>query len=282
MAAAASGTPENRRESAPAATRARLDDIALAARHARSQRGFFRALAGGSPGARLISSEALKGVQATAVPVRPWFSIFNSVVYENCSELEAALPTLERDYAKAAIKAWSVWVPPEDQSAPSLLEQASFVCQARPLRMASELDDLDLEPRSQLDPVAEPTWDMVARCNDRAYGVLEQWTMAAVVESMDDPASHLRVAQANGEVIAALLAREDDGDCYLWFVATVPEAQRRGVAAELVRGALRAARTRGCRTTSLESTPSGEALYAQLGYRALGRFQRWESSTPSP
>lgn len=138
-----------------------------------------------------------------------------------------------------------------------MLEEAGFVCEGNPLRMAAPLSEIDLVPRTKLDLVTDPSWEIVARCNDRAHGVLEDWTMAAVFESIDDRLSHLHAARADNEVIAALIAREEDGDCYLWFVATVPEAQRRGVGAELIRRALREARERGCQTTSLESKLRG-------------------------
>jgi ribosomal protein S18 acetylase RimI-like enzyme len=248
-------------------------DATLAARQAQSQRGFYRALAGGSPEAQLIE---LEGVQATVIPARPWFSIFNSTFYANGNTLEAALPALGRGYAKAGVMAWSVWVLSEDQPAGSLLDAAGFVCAATPLRMAASIAQIDLEERIELDFVGDPSWEMVARCNDRAHGVLEDWTMAAVFQSMDDAPSHLHAARADGGVVAALIAREHDGDCYLWFVATVPEAQRMGIGAELVRRALIDARGRGCQTTSLESTAAGERLYTKLGYRSLGRYERWE------
>jgi ribosomal protein S18 acetylase RimI-like enzyme len=77
-------------------------------------------------------------------------------------------------------------------------------------------------------------------------------------------------------VVAALLARELDGDCYLWFVAAVPEVRRRGLASELVRVALLDARERGCTTTTLESTKMAEPVYEQLGYHAFGRYGMWE------
>jgi ribosomal protein S18 acetylase RimI-like enzyme len=251
----------------------RPSDHGFLRRQAASQRGFYRALASGSPGARLVE---VRGVQATVVPVRPWFSIFNSAFYENRRTLEAALPTLGHEYAQARVMAWSVWVPPEDQPATSLLEAFGFVCESTPLRMAAALSEIDLEQQMELDPVSDPTWEMVARCNDRAHGVLEDWTMAAVFQSMDDAPSHLHAARVDGEVIAALIAREQDADCYLWFVATAPEAQRKGIGAELMRSALSGARDRGCQTTSLESTPAGARLYTKLGYRSLGRYQRWE------
>jgi ribosomal protein S18 acetylase RimI-like enzyme len=128
-----------------------------------------------------------------------------------------------------------------------------------------------------LDLDLDPSWELVARVNDRSHGVLEPWTMAAVFSTMCDPASHLHVARKDGEAIAALIAREHEGDCYFWFVATVPEAQRSGTASELMRHALREARRRGCTTSTLESTMVAEATYRRLGYRALGRYEMWEA-----
>ena len=46
-----------------------------------------------------------------------------------------------------------------------------------------------------------------------------------------------------------------------------------------MRHALREVRQRGCTTTTLESTKMAEPLYAELGYRSLGRYQMWELRT---
>lgn len=254
-----------------------VTDDQLRHKQAASQRGFFRALAAGAQGSR--SYEAPGGVQATIAPVRPWFSIFNPVVYEDVSKLGAALPNLAEEYATAGSKAWSVWVPPGDEEARRVLEAFGLVPDSTPMLMAAAIDEVDLDAGPPLDLHPEPTWEMVARCNDRAHGVLEEWSMAAVFTEMDDPATHLHVALDRGEVASALLAREHDEDCYFWFVATVPEARGRGLASELVRHALRKARGRGCRTTTLESTAMAETTYARLGFRALGRYCMWEHRT---
>ncbi len=244
---------------------------------AASQRGFFRALAGGSEGSRLYEADG--GVQATIAPVRPWFSIFNSVVYEDAAKLGAALPGLAKEYEASGSKAWSVWVPPGDEEAPRLLGEFGLMPDSTPMLMAVPIDEADIEAERSLGLHPDPTWEMVARCNDLAHGVLEEWSMAAVFADMDDPATHLHVAMDTGEVAAALLAREHDQDCYFWFVATVPEARGRGLASELVRHALREARERGCRTTTLESTAMAESTYARVGFRALGRYTMWEHRT---
>lgn len=142
--------------------------------------------------------------------------------------------------------------------------------------MGAPISEIDLDQRMELDLHPAPTWRMVATCNDLAHGVLEDWSMTAVVEHVDDPATRCYAATLHGKVACALLAREHDDDCYFWFVATIPEARGRGLAAELVRIALRAAQQRGCETTTLESTAMAESLYSNLGFRALGRYQMWE------
>lgn len=242
-----------------------------------SQRGFFRALASGSDGSRLYEAEG--GVQATIAPVRPWFSIFNSVLYTDAEKMSAALPWLAAEYEAAGSKAWSVWVPPGDEHAPQWLRSFGLVEDSTPTLMAARIEDTDLNARQTLELHPNPTWSVVARCNDRAHGVLEDWSMAAVFADMDDPATYLHAVVEDEQVACALLAREQDRDCYFWFVATVPEARGRGLASELVRHALREARDRGCRTTTLESTSMAETTYARIGFRELGRYRVWEHRT---
>jgi GNAT superfamily N-acetyltransferase len=214
---------------------------ALSRRQAASQRAFYRAIAGGSPGASLLT---LQSVQATLVPVREWFSIFNSVFYDDPADLDRAHVALTRAYETAGIKAWTVWVPPHESRVASMLERRGHVLDSTPMLFAAPIDDLDIEPRIDLDLDPDPSWEVVASVNDRAHGVLAPWTMAAVFSTMRDPASCLHVARSDGEPIAALVAREHERDCYFWFVATVPEAQRAGIASELMRHALREARAR--------------------------------------
>jgi ribosomal protein S18 acetylase RimI-like enzyme len=252
----------------------KIDEEELRRRQTASQRAFYRAMASGSPGASLLE---LQGVQATLVPVREWFSIFNSVFYDDPGDLERAHAVLTRAYDAAGMKAWAVWVPPDELRAASLLQRRGHALDSTPMLFAAPIDALDLQPRIELDLDLDPTWELVARVNDRAHGVLESWTMAAVFSTMRDPASHLYVARRNSEAIGALIAREHEGDCYFWFVATVPEAQRSGTASELMRHGLREARRRGCTTSTLESTLVAETMYRRLGYGALGRYEMWEA-----
>jgi GNAT superfamily N-acetyltransferase len=63
------------------------------------------------------------------------------------------------------------------------------------------------------------------------------------------------------------------------MVATHPTAQRQGLSTALIKQALRAARERGCTTSSLEASAAGRPVYERLGYRPLGRLAMWEHST---
>ena len=253
-----------------------MNDQVWRERQANSQRAFYRALAGGSPSARLVELDA---AQATLVPIREWFSIFNSVLYTDPSSLNRCHARLARAYADAGIKAWTVWVPPTDAETGTMLESRGHRRDSTPMLFAANIQALDLSPVIELDLDPDPSWRLVAEINDHAHGVLEPWSMAAVFQTMHDPASHLHIAWMDEAPVSALIAREHQGDCYFWFVATVPDARGRGIASELMRHALRQAHQRGCTTTTLESTQMAETLYTNLGFHPLGRYTMWEHRT---
>ena len=171
-------------------------------RQAQSQRAFYRALAGGSPGAKLLE---LDHVQATLVPVRGWFSIFNSVLYANPASLERRHGRLAASYEDAGITAWTVWVPPTDSETGAMLESHGHHLDSTPMLFAADIQSLDLSPAIHLDLDPKPTWHVVAGVNDRAHGVLQPWSMAAVFQIMHDPASHLHVARLDGAPVSALI-----------------------------------------------------------------------------
>lgn len=254
-----------------------IGDRELLGRQVASQRAFFRALGAASQGASVL--ELAGGVQATAAPIRPWYSIFNSVLF---TESEALLGHLERVrdfYREAGSMAWAVWVPPWELALDEALDQAGLRVDSTPMLMAAALEDLDLAPQQELTLMPGATARDVASVNDRAHGILPEWSMTAVFESLDGALARPHVACADDVPACALLAIEHDHDCYLWFVATVPEARGQGLASELVRHALRDARARGCTTTTLESTAMAERTYSRLGFRSFDRYRMWECRT---
>jgi ribosomal protein S18 acetylase RimI-like enzyme len=250
------------------------DDAELAARHARSQRAGYRAIAEGSPGARTVEPAA--GVQATVVPARPDRSLFNAVLFEEPAALLAALDRLAALYAQTGVRAWTVWTQPGDGVTPRALAAAGHAHDGEPMLMGAALDELDLRARAEMDLAPTDAWDAVARCNDAAYGLAPEQGFAAALGSLCDPAARAWVALEGGEPVAAAGTLVHERDCYVLFVATVPAAQGRGLASELMRRGLRDGRERGCTTTTLEATARGEPVYARLGYRALGRMGMWE------
>jgi GNAT superfamily N-acetyltransferase len=255
------------------------EEAELRRRQATSQRGLFATIATGSRGARLLEHP---GVQATIVPVRRSFAFFNSVFYDDPRALERALPALEDEYLQAGVKAWTVWVPPGDGEALAIVEAAGYLRESSPMLMGAAIAEIPLDAPEGDEQVCEPSWGEAARCNDRAYGVPEHRSMAAVVEHVQDPACHLYGVAREGTVVSTLVARELERDCYFWFVATDPDAQHEGLASVLVRRALREARARGCTTTTLESTPAGEAVYTRVGFRPFGRFEMRERRVEEP
>jgi GNAT superfamily N-acetyltransferase len=256
------------------ASRITFEDAKLAARQLKGHHDFHRALARGAPGSRLLE---LPGVEALVVPACPWFSVINCVfAYEGALALQDAMPELDREYGRAGIPAYRVWVPPEDERSGSVLAKGGFGYRGFVLRMGSYLPGQDLEPCLPLELVPNPTWDTVARCNDRTYRLPTGVSIAAMFSSLDDPTFHLYAARVNDEVVSVLATREDGGNCYSCFMATVPEAQRAGIGTELVRLAKRAARDRGCETSTGESTLVGERLYRKGGARHLGQLYVWE------
>jgi predicted acetyltransferase len=77
--------------------------------------------------------------------------------------------------------------------------------------------------------------------------------------------------------MACLGAFDHDGDCGIYFVATVPEARGRGLASALLRQTLVEARDRGCATSSLQATAAGFPIYERIGYLDAGAIEMWES-----
>jgi ribosomal protein S18 acetylase RimI-like enzyme len=83
-------------------------------------------------------------------------------------------------------------------------------------------------------------------------------------------------ANLNGAPAAVALALHHGRDCGVSFVATVPQARRRGLATEVMRSVLADALRHGLDTVTLQATEQGERLYVRLGLRRLGNMELWE------
>jgi len=65
-------------------------------------------------------------------------------------------------------------------------------------------------------------------------------------------------------------------DASVGWVATLPQARRRGLASGVIRAALRKARERGRTSTTLWASAMGAPVYGRLGYRTVGHLHLWE------
>jgi GNAT superfamily N-acetyltransferase len=236
-----------------------------------SLRAFCAALGRGSEGARAV---ALDGVLAAVVPASPERSVINSVMYESAEALEPALARLGEIYEEAGVGAWTVWAPERDGVASAILERAGHRLDALPTAMAMELGGFDRQPSTRVEIDTEPDPVELGRINDRAYGFDGDDFARALTRR--PPGLHAYVARVDGVPAACVGALDQEDDCGIFFVATLPEARGRGLATELMTRALADGRGRGCHTTSLQATEAGYPIYARLGYRDCGKLQMWE------
>ena len=254
---------------APAVT-----DAELAARQLDSQLALFEAQLAGARGSR--AERPADGVLATIAPGAPERSLPNAVLYRDPAALtDDVLDDVGARYAAAGVRAWTVWVRPGDAALAERLAARGHAHDAQPMLMAAPMAELDLAPRRDLDLDPAPRWADVAALNDAAYGL--DGEVAAMLDGVDDPAAALWVARVDGTPAGTVVIRPHEGDAEVFWVAVAPQARGRGIAGELMRRALAAARDDGgCTTASLEATAMGEPLYAAMGFRSLGRFGMWE------
>ena len=251
-----------------------MDDATFLHRRRLSQIVGYRGIGSASPGARC--RDVRPGLLASVVPVTPSASLPNSVLYLDPESVLDAYDELVAIYAAAGVRAWTVWVVPQDDELAAELEARGHALDGTPTMMAAGIDELDLDRGDELDLDPEPTWDAIGALCDLAFG-LPPGSLAPGLAGMTHPALRPWVARLDGDPAACLATIDGpDGDCSLQFVATAPAARGRGLATALVRCALRDARERGATTVSLEASAMGAPVYARLGYRAFGPVRMFE------
>jgi len=172
------------------------------------------------------------------------------------------------------VRSWTVWVPEQDDESASLLEHAGHRLDAEPAAMALMLEDWTAS-ETAADARVEVGGAMseVVRINDRAYGYTDEFARA--LAGWRDQA-WIYIARDGERAVSCVVAMDHEGDCGIFFVATMPEARGRGLATALMQHALRDGRKRGCTTSTLQATKAGAPIYARLGYLNLGALQMWE------
>src|SRR4051812_13378544 len=206
------------------------------------------------------------GVGALVTPHVPDRSIVNCVICQPGADLERAYDWLEQAFAQAS--AWTVWVPDRERRQAAFLESRGHKLDADPAMMVADLGSFT--PSLPVPDWKPATVEDLARINDAAYPWRDGSVERAILGSAyADDSFHLYIAED-----ACVLGIDDcDGDAGVFFVATLPEARGRGLAAGLLSTALVEARERGCDVSTLQATKMGESVYARVGYQRFGAIE---------
>jgi GNAT superfamily N-acetyltransferase len=215
------------------------------------------------------------GVFAAVNPQVPERSVFNSVLYESHDALAAALDELAAAYDEAGVRAWTVWVPESDRDSARLLEDAGHALDASPAAMVLDLDEMPEPEPGDLDWDADASLEEVCTINDLAYGY-EPGTFARGLGSPPEDLMRFYRVRLDGEPACVVGTLDLDGDCGVYWVATLPEARGRGFTSRLMHVALEHGRERGCDISTLQATKLGRPVYEALGYREIGTLEMWE------
>jgi GNAT superfamily N-acetyltransferase len=245
-----------------------MDDETL---RARLWDGFARlqTLLGGHAGpGRVIEAE---GLVASVVPNAPESPTLNAAVALEPAAAVAALERLADRYAQANVRRWGMWLDSSATKAARALTEAGLVVTSASPGMGAAIEDLAIAPQARHAADLET----VGKVNDRAYGNYDnrlERTLAPL------PTGIVRAYRAdlNGAAAAVAMALHHNRDCGVSFVATIPQARRRGLATNVMRQVLAEAREQGMTSTTLQATDIGERLYSNLGYRRLCVMQLWE------
>jgi GNAT superfamily N-acetyltransferase len=250
-----------------------MDRDAALDRHRGALMSFISLVGSGAESSQVLEPS---GVTASIVPAIPDRSIVNSVAYRDTASLDAALDDLARTYEDAGIDAWTVWVPEDDRDAAELLEASGHRLDATPTAMLADLARIPDADLGDLDWGVDANPSDVGRINDLAYG----WPEGTFVNAMDrfadvDPL-RLYEARVDGAAACVLGTYDNEDDCEVYFVATLPEQRGQGLARRLMHVALTEARDRGLEFSSLQATKMGRPIYERLGYDPICTLEMWE------
>jgi len=221
-----------------------------------------------APRATLIEEE---GMVAAVVPTVPTSSLMNVAVAVDPTAAPRRLDQLAARFTRGGAAKWGFWVDGEDERAAEIARRQGMVLDSRPAAMVARLDELpfdDAPPRTAADLAT------VGRINDLAYGYPEP-KLGPPIAAL--PASVLTYGVEHaGETASVAMAHDVGDDTAVWFVATLPHAQRNGLARLILRRLLLDARERGQRTASLQASIAGRPLYERLGFEWVGSLHLYE------
>jgi ribosomal protein S18 acetylase RimI-like enzyme len=213
------------------------------------------------------------GVVASVVPAAPDSPTLNAAVALEPAEAVRHLADIAERWRDARVRRWGIWIDGAATQTTRALRAAGLTLTASSPGMGAALEDLYIPSMNGEVPLTD--LKTVGRVNDLAYGNPDQRLERTLTPL---PKGVLRgfKAEFQGVPAAVALAMHHDEDCGVSFVATAPEARRRGLASLVMRGTLHDALDHGCTSTTLQATDVGQRLYDSLGFRRLCDMQLWE------
>lgn len=166
-----------------------------------------------------------------------------------------------------------------------VLAARGFAPQGETIGMRADLhaftpDERDPDDTTVEEVRTEEQWarwiDTFVRGYDLPPGLLEPGAamLAAIGRGADVP-WRFYLARTRDAPVATALAHGAAGVAGIYYVATVPEARRRGTGGRVTRAALADARADGYRYAVLQPTPPGYGVYRRLGFQECGRWERF-------
>jgi GNAT superfamily N-acetyltransferase len=242
---------------------------------ARLWEGFARlqTLLGGHAGRGAVLER--EGLVASVVPAAPESPTLNAAVAIVPEAGPGHLEELADRYARSNVRRWGLWLDGGAAAVAKALTDAGMMVTTASPGMGARIDELAVHA-DHPDP-APRTADLatVGRVNDLAYGNYDGRLERTLAPLPNGILKAYRVDLQGSPAAVALTLHHHD-DCGVSFVATIPQARRRGLATTVMRQALACARREGCTSSTLQATDVGERLYANLGYRRLCVMQLWE------
>ena len=212
------------------------------------------------------------GIVASFVPTAPDSPTLNAAIALEDTLKPEVVQALRQRYEEIGIRRWGVWTDGAKQAVIATLKDEGLRMTSSSPGMAAELQHLNLNGRAPAGPADLAT---VGHVNDLAYGNPDsrlERTLAPL------PAGLLIAYRADhkGRPASVALALHHGEDCGVSFVATAPNARRRGLASDVMHRVAVDALQAGCTSATLQATNLGEKLYRALGYRKVSDMQLWE------
>jgi GNAT superfamily N-acetyltransferase len=216
-----------------------------------------------APDATLIEDN---GMVASVMPVTPASSLMNCALAADPTRPPSELQRLAEAFEQGGAQKWGLWVGGDDERAAEAARRQGLVLDSRPAPMVATLAELPFDDAPRRTDVDRTT---AGRVNDLAYGYAQPKLAPAIAALTDSVLTY-------GDDSSVAMAYDIGHDTAVWFVATLPQAQRKGLAGNILRRLLLDARGRGQRTASLQASPAGRPLYERLGFRTVGSLHLYE------